>query len=427
MTSSLKPLQSLLENFHREIFLLQGGSLQACSPRNLRINLDLIRNPFFKSQSSSLLVHSHVHFSVAVADSAPFAAVLAISGIPIHLLKKQAVEGLISLLGKVDKKTVNFKTGEAISTELEYEKLLKVCFRCKRLTHDRNIFPLRIHAEDQAVALEEGPSRMRNSHSHASGKDKGKAVMELVLRKKETPEAAKPTEGGSSNSVGGSIQSSLRKTKSHEKKTSEEDRSAGFSSRNLTVSPTVFQRLGSSPHSSELEERRSSVFARQGDLSTPLEIVISRESSQQKRRRISPQDDRRFSSSDEQTSKKQRKGPISERLEAPSVFHRLGGISSSSGAHSEGRREWNEDLIREVLSEEEWREIQKIRPGGPACKDSYCWDFTPSGHYTVNSDYWVAANLLKAKEVEEILQPSLDGLFQAVWKADTSPKIHNFM
>ncbi|KAF2618195.1 hypothetical protein F2Q68_00040622 [Brassica cretica] len=162
-------------------------------------------------------------------------------------------------------------------------------------------------------------------------------VKELVLRKKETPEAAKPTEGGSSNSVGGSIQSSLRKTKSHEKKTSEEDRSAGFSSRNLTVSPTVFQRLGSSPHSSELEERRSSVFARQGDLSTPLEIVISRESSQQKRRRISPQDDRRFSSSDEQTSKKQRKGPISERLEAPSVFHRLGGISSSSGAHSEGK------------------------------------------------------------------------------------------
>ena len=91
------------------------------------------------------------------------------------------------------------------------------------------------------------------------------------------------------------------------------------------------------------------------------------------------------------------------------------------------RRKWNEDRIREVLSEEDWREIQKIRPGGPACKDSYCWDFTPSGHYTVNSGYWVAGNLLKAKEVEEILQPSLDGLFQAVWKAYTSPKIHHFM
>ncbi|KAF2547083.1 hypothetical protein F2Q70_00022046 [Brassica cretica] len=59
----------------REISLLQGESLQACSPRYLRINLALIRNPFFKSQSSSWLVHPHVHFSVA--NSAPFAAVLA--------------------------------------------------------------------------------------------------------------------------------------------------------------------------------------------------------------------------------------------------------------------------------------------------------------------------------------------------------------
>lgn len=73
--SSLKPLQSLVETSHREIFLLQGESLQACSPRCLHINFALVRNPFFKSQSSSWLVHPHVHFSVA--DSAPFAAVLA--------------------------------------------------------------------------------------------------------------------------------------------------------------------------------------------------------------------------------------------------------------------------------------------------------------------------------------------------------------
>ncbi|XP_013601437.1 uncharacterized protein LOC106412974 [Brassica napus] len=105
----------------------------------------------------------------------------------------------------------------------------------------------------------------------------------------------------------------------------------------------------------------------------------------------------------------------------------LANCTKTSDLMLQDRRKWNEDLIREVLSEEDWREIQKIRPGGPACKDSYCWDFTRSGHYTVNSGYWVAANLLKAKEVEEILQPSLDGLFQAVWKADTSPKIHHFM
>ncbi|KAL0663228.1 hypothetical protein Bca4012_100065 [Brassica carinata] len=52
-TSSLKLLQSLLETSHREISLLQRESLQACSPRCLRINFALVRNPFFKSQSSS--------------------------------------------------------------------------------------------------------------------------------------------------------------------------------------------------------------------------------------------------------------------------------------------------------------------------------------------------------------------------------------
>ncbi|KAL0658231.1 hypothetical protein Bca4012_078816 [Brassica carinata] len=52
--SSLKPLQSLLEISHREISLFQSESLnQTCSPRCLRINFALIRNPFFNSQSSS--------------------------------------------------------------------------------------------------------------------------------------------------------------------------------------------------------------------------------------------------------------------------------------------------------------------------------------------------------------------------------------
>lgn len=84
------------------------------------------------------------------------------------MLKKQAIESLISPLGRMDKvekhaknsdlveyvrvhawikadnslqfrKNANFKSRESISTELEYEKLLKVCFTCKRLTHDQNI------------------------------------------------------------------------------------------------------------------------------------------------------------------------------------------------------------------------------------------------------------------------------------------------
>lgn len=35
-----------------------------------------------------------------------------------------------------------FKSGEVVPTELEYEKLIKICFTCKMLTHDQNHCPL---------------------------------------------------------------------------------------------------------------------------------------------------------------------------------------------------------------------------------------------------------------------------------------------
>lgn len=93
-----------------------------------------------------------------------------ISGIPVHLLKKPAIESLITPIGRVDmvqlhaknsesveyvrahawvkadepiqfKRIAKFKSGEVVPTELEYEKLIKVCFTCKRLTHDQTICP----------------------------------------------------------------------------------------------------------------------------------------------------------------------------------------------------------------------------------------------------------------------------------------------
>lgn len=99
-----------------------------------------------------------------------------IRGIPIHLLKKQAVESLVGRLGKVEKLELHaknsasveyvralvwinteeplqfrrigrFKSGEIVPTELEYEKLIKVCFNCKRLTHDQGLCPLQEEEE----------------------------------------------------------------------------------------------------------------------------------------------------------------------------------------------------------------------------------------------------------------------------------------
>ncbi|WZZ34352.1 hypothetical protein YC2023_017753 [Brassica napus] len=101
-----------------------------------------------------------------------------IRGIPVHLLKKQAVEGLLGPLGRVEKvelhaknsssinteeplqfeRTARLKSGEFVPTELEYEKLIKVCFLCKRLTHDQIYCDMQ---EDLAVDYRELRARSR--------------------------------------------------------------------------------------------------------------------------------------------------------------------------------------------------------------------------------------------------------------------------
>ncbi|CAF1932051.1 unnamed protein product, partial [Brassica napus] len=96
-----------------------------------------------------------------------------VQGLPIHMPKKQVVECLLDPLGKVEKvelhaknsnsleyirvlvhisteeplqfrRTARFKSGTTIPMELEYEKLLKVCYTCKRLTHDQSRCPQQI-------------------------------------------------------------------------------------------------------------------------------------------------------------------------------------------------------------------------------------------------------------------------------------------
>ncbi|KAJ4894375.1 Uncharacterized protein Rs2_21169 [Raphanus sativus] len=103
-----------------------------------------------------------------------------IRGLPIHMLKEQVVETLLGPLGKVElvelhaknsnsleyvrarvhihteeplqfRRNARFKSGSTIQTELEYEKLLKICFTCKRLTHDQSRCPLESGIIQQAI------------------------------------------------------------------------------------------------------------------------------------------------------------------------------------------------------------------------------------------------------------------------------------
>ncbi|KAG7572302.1 Endonuclease/exonuclease/phosphatase superfamily [Arabidopsis suecica] len=67
-------------------------------------------------------------------------------------------------------KNARFSTGEVSRIELTYEKLIKVCFICKRLTHDQNVCPLQIREESSRRGRPQG-----RKQEVAKGKGKGKA------------------------------------------------------------------------------------------------------------------------------------------------------------------------------------------------------------------------------------------------------------
>ena len=56
-------------------------------------------------------------------------------------------------------------------------------------------------------------------------------------------------------------------------------------------------------------------------------------------------------------------------------------------------------------------------------RDTFCWNYTKNGQYTVKSGYWVARNLLEADEEKEVLEPSITKLQAFAWKITAPQKI----
>ena len=56
-------------------------------------------------------------------------------------------------------------------------------------------------------------------------------------------------------------------------------------------------------------------------------------------------------------------------------------------------------------------------------RDTFCWNYTKNGQYTIKSRYWVARNLLKADEEKEVLEPSITKLQAFAWKTKAPQKI----
>lgn len=81
-----------------------------------------------------------------------------------------------------------------------------------------------------------------------------------------------------------------------------------------------------------------------------------------------------------------------------------------------------------LFTEEDQRKILGLRPGGKDTKDRYAWDFSRSGHYSVKSGYWVMAEIINKRSApQEVLQPSLEPIFQQIWRLEVPPKIHHFL
>ncbi|KAJ4915256.1 Uncharacterized protein Rs2_00806 [Raphanus sativus] len=135
-----------------------------------------------------------------------------VRGLPIHMLKKQVVDVLLDPLGKVEKvelhaknsnsleyiralvhisteeplqfrRNARFKSGATIPTELEYEKLLKVCYTCKRLTHDQSRCPNRI---DMGPVEDRGSQKRAKEQSLRSKLSEKEATAKVALHKSTT-------------------------------------------------------------------------------------------------------------------------------------------------------------------------------------------------------------------------------------------------
>ncbi|KAL9280958.1 putative reverse transcriptase zinc-binding domain-containing protein [Arabidopsis thaliana] len=84
--------------------------------------------------------------------------------------------------------------------------------------------------------------------------------------------------------------------------------------------------------------------------------------------------------------------------------------------------------LQACFPEDVIHQIVQIRPREQSTKDSFAWDFSKDGKYSVKSGYWVLVEVLRRQHVpQEILQPSLNPLFQQIWKADSPPKIQHFL
>ena len=89
----------------------------------------------------------------------------------------------------------------------------------------------------------------------------------------------------------------------------------------------------------------------------------------------------------------------------------------------QGLKDWDVGLLENYVHPEDIPVIRSLAISSTHRRDTYCWNFTRSGQYTVKSGYWVAQNLLKLTEETEVLELSITKLQAFALKLKAPTKI----
>ncbi|XP_013689513.2 uncharacterized protein At4g02000-like [Brassica napus] len=275
---------------------------------------------------------------------------IGVRGLPVHLLKKQAVDSLIGPLGKIEKvelhaknstsveyirtqvwintdeplqfrRTARFKSGEVIPTELEYERLIKVCFLCKHLTHDQTKCPYQVLPQEQHqnVAV---PRRSNQTQGGSLRKDQ-----QGGQNSKATVKAPRTTHSRATQSRATSRRETIPAAAPY-RKTSQKGKAIAGESRKISV---PCSRATSPP---EANRDLVSVFERLGNAEPNSPCIAEHDRTAEARSSHSKDSSNHKESQEGRSSKGSRS--------RPSVFERL-------GSHSQNTAEGTKNL-REVLS-----------------------------------------------------------------------------
>ncbi|ESQ39587.1 hypothetical protein EUTSA_v10001223mg, partial [Eutrema salsugineum] len=143
-------------------------------------------------------------------------------GIPLHLLKDESIKSACHGWGEVEqiilhakqsdsvehvrarvwlntenplpfKRALKFRSGETVIVEMEYEKLSKCCFLCRRLTHEKDVCPFRLRSE--SVGDSKGTKQRSGDEVHSPAGPRGSGSQDLRHRLQQSRSASKVSLG----------------------------------------------------------------------------------------------------------------------------------------------------------------------------------------------------------------------------------------